>query len=227
MKTIDVMYSIVLAGLFFVAGILSTPYLRALPMFTPKEPSSVVINGEANAAAGKVEIGFAQDMSLHHEQAILMGRLASQKGSAPQVRLVGEAIVRQQLIETGYLQGWLLLWRAPRTTPNGKMEWMKGKYEQSKKYDAEYERFIALCSQEGQSMPGFASMAEIEQLNKSTGKQFDQLFAHLMLAHHRGAVVMARFAAENAESFTSRTFAKTMKLDQEREMTQLQTMLTR
>ncbi len=65
----------------------------------------------ADVAPGPVSVGFAQDMSLHHEQALVMADLASlQAGDA--VRMLASGIRTAQQRELGLMQGWLMLWEA-------------------------------------------------------------------------------------------------------------------
>ncbi|MBI3382094.1 MAG: DUF305 domain-containing protein [Aquabacterium sp.] len=181
------------------------------------------LRGEATSTApvgpehGPVDIGFAQDMSLHHEQALTMAQMALAKGS-PRVRQLAQGIVNQQLKEVGYMQGWLMLWQAPGIAPTDEMHWMRDAYGRSPRRDPAYERFIDNCIQ-GRGMPGLASPAELDALAAvAQAEAFDAMFLALMVRHHQGAVVMARFASEYAQLDAVRGFARAVSAEQQQEL---------
>lgn len=177
----------------------------------------------AAQAAGPVDIGFAQDMSLHHEQALTMARLALAHGT-PRVRPLAEGIVNQQLKEIGAMQGWLMLWDAPATSATDDMRWMRDAYEASRRHDPVYEQYIESCAR-GEGMPGMATVDDMEGLSALRDAAFDTRFLALMVRHHQGAAVMARFAAEHARAEPVRTFARTIAAEQRRETIQMATLL--
>ena len=164
-----------------------------------------------------VDIGFAQDMSLHHEQALTMAQMALDKGS-PRVRQLAQGIINQQLKEIGYLQGWLMLWQAPGIAANDEMRWMRDAYARSPRREPAYDRFIESCVP-GQGMPGLATSAELEALAAQPAPDaFDAHFLALMVRHHQGALTMARFASEYAELDAVRGFARAVVAEQQQEM---------
>lgn len=165
---------------------------------------------------GPVSVGFAQDMSLHHEQALVMARMALDQGT-PAVHALAQAIVNQQLKEIGYMQGWLLLWEEPAAAAVDTMPWMKDAYARAKRRDEAYERFIDRCST-GQGMPGLATMEELAALSVEKGPAFDARFLALMMKHHEGGMLMARFASEFAELDVVRQFAATVVAEQRQEL---------
>jgi uncharacterized protein (DUF305 family) len=174
-------------------------------------------------STGPVNIGFAQDMSLHHEQALYMARLALTRGT-PRVHALAEGIVNQKLKEIGYMQGWLLLWDAPAAAETDDMRWMKDAYVAARKRDPVYEQFIESCTT-GQGMPGLAKPAELEHLATLEGDAFDGQFLALMIRHHQGAMVMSRFTSEHAESEAVTGFARSIAAEQRREMGQMMGLL--
>jgi uncharacterized protein (DUF305 family) len=200
--------------------------LQASPVPSPSSsPSKGLRQAQGDAAArGPVDIGFAQDMTLHHEQALHMAKLALAHGT-PQVHALADGILHQQLKEIGYMQGWLMLWDASATAASDDMRWMKTAYDQAQRHDPVYEQFIASCLA-GQGMPGLATAGELEALSELRQAAFDSRFLALMIRHHQGAVVMARFAAEHAESEAVRGFARTIAAEQRREMAQMMVWLS-
>jgi len=187
---------------------------------SPSSPGSagkpVATAVSAPGAPGPVSIGFAQDMSVHHEQALAMAGLARANGS-PAIQAVGEGILRQQLRELGYLQGWLLLWAQPAASAEDDMPWMRQAYRQAGQRDADFERFIERCVA-GQPMPGLATQDELDALSRLRGLAFDARFIVLMVRHHEAALVMARFAFEHAELEPVRQFAAAMGAEQRQEI---------
>lgn len=171
--------------------------------------------GAAASSPGPVSVGFAQDMSLHHEQALQMAELALQRAT-PDVRGLAAGILRAQLRELGYLQGWLMLWEAPAASAVDGMPWMKQAYVASGQRDEDFERFIDSCSQL-QAMPGSATADELESLSRLKGEAFDERFLALMVRHHEAAIMMGRFAYAFAELPPVRQFGAVMAAQQRQE----------
>lgn len=178
----------------------------------------------AQKAPNPVDIGFAQDMSLHHEQALTMARMALSRASL-RVQGLAQVIVDQQLRELGAMQGWLMLWEAPPMAERDDMAWMRDAYARSPHRDPAYDRFIESCIR-GEGMPGLATPAQLDALGGTrNAAAFDQAFLALMVRHHQGAVVMARFAAEHAGLDVVRGLARSMAAEQQQEMAQMLAML--
>ncbi|MBO7932031.1 DUF305 domain-containing protein [Burkholderia pseudomallei] len=190
-----------------------------------RETVRVVNARSADANSSPVDVGFAQDMSLHHEQAVLMAQLAYDKGSF-RIRALAERILHEQLVEIGQMQGWLMLWQAPRTTPQAGMAWMAEAYRRSRNYDDEYERLLAQCRANRNAMPGLATNDELDRLMHSSGAAFDALFLNLMLRHHVSALTMARFASEYGRSFAVRSVAQSMIVGQKQEIAEIGVLTT-
>jgi uncharacterized protein (DUF305 family) len=68
---------------------------------------------------GTVDVGFAQDMSVHHRQAVLMAALARERSTDPAIRSIAFDIETNQLEQIGQMQGWLSLWNAAPLPPAG------------------------------------------------------------------------------------------------------------
>jgi uncharacterized protein (DUF305 family) len=178
----------------------------------------------ADAAPGPVSVGFAQDMSLHHEQALVMSDLAStQAGDA--VRVLAAGIRTAQQRELGLMQGWLMLWGAPPSSPDDDMVWMRQAYQQSRQRNVVYEQYLERC-QKGRAMPGMATPEEMEQLAMLKGRSFDRQFLALMIRHHQEALIMARFVAEQGESDVVRGVAASMQAEQYTEVARMMRLLT-
>jgi uncharacterized protein (DUF305 family) len=190
----------------------------------PLAPSGPSAASPAEASPGPVSVGFAQDMSLHHEQALVMADLASiQAGDA--VRVLAAGIRTAQQRELGLMQGWLMLWGAPPSSPDDDMVWMRQAYQQSRQRNVAYEQYLERC-QKGRAMPGMASPEEMEHLATLKGRPFDRQFLSLMIRHHQEALIMARFVAEQGESDVVRGVAASMQADQYTELARMVRLLT-
>ena len=165
------------------------------------------------ALPGAVDVGFAQFMRSHHDQAVVMTQILLDHGPT---RLAGLArsIQTAQLIEIGEMKGWLLLWGKPLLPASVGMNWMLlGKTPP----DATLTRYLADCRSAG-GMPGLASSDELNTLRQLDGDERDRLFLQLMMRHHQGALPMAHFAALNAETPAVRTLAAQIEVQQMEEL---------
>lgn len=145
--------------------------------------AAVVLGLDAGGPAepGPADVGFSQDMAVHHEQAVDMATTAAQKAS-PEVRSLAISVQLSQARESGTMRGWLQLWGAPQLPGGRPMSWMP----------------MDPASHAGQGedrpMAGMASQDELNRLNTMRGAEFDTLFLQLMIRHHQGGVLMAREA---------------------------------
>lgn len=175
--------------------------------------------GEHRASAtpspGPVSVGFAQDMSVHHEQAVLLSRMAEGQATPP-VQVWARGLANMQLKEIGHMQGWLMLWNELATSGSASMSWMADAYRRSGQRHEHYERFISLCGSLG-TMPGQVSSQEFERLSRLRGADFDRLFLQLMVRHHESALTMAQFAHEHAEHEVVRQLAALIVAEQRQE----------
>jgi uncharacterized protein (DUF305 family) len=163
----------------------------------------------AQLEAGAVDVGFAQDMSVHHRQAVLMAGLARERSSDPAIRSIAFDIETNQLEQIGRMQGWLSLWNAA-PLPNGRyMTWMA---DAASMPGMAYGSGVSTAG--SATMPGMASPADLERLRTSNGAQFDVLFLQLMLRHHQGGAPMARYAAEHGETAQVRNLAEKIAVSQ-------------
>jgi uncharacterized protein (DUF305 family) len=164
-------------------------------------------------APGAVDVGFAQSMRSHHDQAVVMAQILLDHGST---RLTGlaRAIEQAQLIEIGEMKGWLLLWNKPVLPGSGAMDWMLlGRTPP----DAALRQYLVDCRAAG-GMPGLATSDELNRLRSLDGDERDRLFLELMIRHHQGALPMAHFAAHNADLPVVRTLAAQIEVQQTEEI---------
>lgn len=172
--------------------------------------------------ADSVDVGFSQDMSVHHRQAVLMAGLARDRSADIEIRSLAFDIERTQLEQVGRMQGWLSLWNAPVVPIDGPMTWMSDESMRPMTH-----RDGADDTTAPRTMPGMASPAELDQLQAAAGRDFDVLFLKLMLRHHQGGVPMANYAAEHAESAQVRNLAEKILVAQSAESEYLAKLITK
>ena len=153
--------------------------------------------------AGSVDVGFAQDMSVHHTQAVQMASWERDHTSDPALQLLATDIEDTQHGQVGRMQSWLDLWGAG-ALPTGKyMTWMT---------DATGHDHVEAGSGEPgvTTMPGMASSDDLRRLRTSTGPAGDVLWLQLMLRHHEGGASMLAYAADRAQLPQVRNLAAQM-----------------
>jgi uncharacterized protein (DUF305 family) len=163
----------------------------------------------ADPQPGVVDIGFCQDMAVHHAQALLMAQQALTFSTSPMVRAVATQILVGQSQERGTLTGWLTLWQAPQLPSGPPMTWMR-------RMGPHDDHGAAMPGMAG-GMPGMATQAELDQLGNARGPEFDTLFVTLMTRHHLGGIQMAAEARDQATLPEVRALAGTMVIAQTEE----------
>ena len=151
-----------------------------------------------------VSIGFAQDMKVHHAQAVEMSAILHRRSTDPALAFLALDILTTQQGQIGIMSGWLDLWGATQTSTSEPMGWMDG--------------------HEG-GMPGMATREQIAALNRMPVAQMEEQFLRLMIEHHRGAVPMAAYAADNAERPELAQLARGMERGQASEIELMQDLL--
>ena len=169
-------------------------------------------------AADSVDVGFLQDMSVHHQQAVEMASWERDHTTDPQLRQLAYDIESTQTGQIGRMQGWLELWGAS-AQPVGRayMTWMAGSPTGAHDH--------AVTASGVATMPGMASAEELKKLRASTGKDLDVLFLQLMLRHHEGGAEMLSYAATNASQEPVRNLAAQMLSSQTAEASYLTQLL--
>ena len=153
--------------------------------------------------ADSVDVGFLQDMSVHHQQAVEMASWERDHTTDPELRQLAYDIESTQTGQIGRMQGWLELWGAS-AQPVGRpyMTWMAGTPGSAHDHTVTAAGVV--------TMPGMASADDLKKLRSSTGKALDVLFLQLMLRHHEGGASMLGYAAQNASQGPVRNLAAQM-----------------
>jgi uncharacterized protein (DUF305 family) len=156
-------------------------------------------------SADSVDIGFSQDMTVHHRQAVVMAALARDRATDPDLRWIGYDIETTQLAQVGQMQGWLDMWDAASLSTGPHMTWMT-----SIAHHAGGDQGMTGRA----TMPGMATEQELQRLGQAAGVEFEVLFLQLMLRHHQGGAPMLTYAETHAETPQVRNFAKQMLIAQ-------------
>lgn len=140
-----------------------------------------------------VEIGFAQDMITHHEQALFMVQRLD-PGVDPTVLRLARQIDQSQRIEIGTMLGWLRLAGASPMSAHP-MAWMHTETAAAPMRSGM--SMTTATAPAAATMPGMASQAQLDTLAAARGRDAAVLFLQLMYRHHLGGITMAR-AADHA-----------------------------
>ncbi|MFB7874885.1 DUF305 domain-containing protein [Nocardia sp. NPDC056064] len=149
------------------------------------------------------ELGFVQDMTAHHQQALILTERLD-PGADPTVRRLAEQISDTQRVEIGTLLGWTQLAGVAPTSAQP-MSWMPetaGHHHDSV----------------STTMPGMASTADLDALSAARGAEAENLFLQLMYRHHAGGITMARTADSLLMSGAVKQSARAMVQSQSQEL---------
>ncbi|WP_335939022.1 DUF305 domain-containing protein [Streptomyces sp. PTD5-9] len=137
----------------------------------------------AAPAETSADVGFARDMSVHHQQAVEMSFIVRDRTSDVAVRRLAYDIINTQANQRGMMLGWLEMWGRPKSSSAAPMAWMGHSFTPRG---------------DGSLMPGMATDAELDALRKAKGRDAEVLYLRLMTAHHRAGAEMAQAAADAA-----------------------------
>lgn len=171
-----------------------------------------------------VDVGFNQDMTVHHNQAIDMSTIALTKSTDPMIRSLAFDILTSQQNQVGQMQGWLALWdRAPLPT-DGYMTWMTESDGHGS--HSGHATDATAAEHDSGTMPGMATPEEMAALGRASSPELDVMFLQLMLRHHEGGLPMMEYAEQYADVPVVRNLAKKMVSTQQSEATLMTNMLT-
>ena len=121
----------------------------------------------ANTSHSPDDTQFMTDMIPHHNQAIQMAELVTDRTNRPELNDVAGRINASQEDEIAFMQQWLRERGEPIPEPTA--------------HDAMHT---------SHKMAGMASPEQMADLAAAEGTDFDRLFLQLMITHHEGAVKM-------------------------------------
>ena len=137
----------------------------------PGKPSIILNQDEAtniaNSSYTKADVNFLQGMIVHHDQAVLMSRLAEDRTNNKTIVDLAKRIESSQIDEINFMQSWL-----------------KERDENASHDHLNHHMHM--------KMMGMASEKQLKDLKNSKSTKFDRLFLSLMIAHHDGALEMVK-----------------------------------
>ena len=137
----------------------------------PGKPSTILNQDEAtniaNSSYTKADVNFLQGMIVHHDQAVLMSRLAEDRTNNKTIVDLAKRIESSQIDEINFMQSWL-----------------KERNENASHDHLNHHMHM--------KMMGMASEKQLNDLKNSKSTKFDRLFLSLMIAHHDGALEMVK-----------------------------------
>ena len=172
-----------------------------------------VLNGSSSSTTAArtpsaVDVGFAQDMSTHHVQAVTMAGYERDNTTNAAMKSLAFDIESSQQFQVGEMQGWLDQWDKSRNSTN-QMAWMGS----------------GMGIGPTALMPGMATPAQMTTLESSHGKALDILFLQLMIHHHQGGLEMAAYGRDHGSDPSVVRLAGAMYTLQSQELVQMEQML--
>lgn len=165
--------------------------------------ASASASAAAPGAFNDADVMFAQMMIPHHEQALEMAELADGRAEDPEVKRLVAAIEQAQDPEIRKMRSWLKGWGRPESAGHG------------------------AGGGSGHGMAGMMSEQDMKELAATKGTAFDRKFAELMIAHHDGAVAMAKDERKNGRNATAKQLADDVVRTQSTEIAELRKILDR
>ena len=170
--------------------------------------SSAAAAAEHNAA----DVMFAQMMIPHHAQAVEMSDMMLAKKDIPaEVTALATKIKAAQGPEIETMTGWLTSWNEPTQAPTG--------------HDMSTHSTGGMNGMNG--MNGMMSDADMKELDAAQGTEAAKLFLTQMIAHHQGAIMMAKTETTGGKNPDAVGLSKAIVTAQEAEIQEMQALLTK
>lgn len=157
----------------------------------------------STSSVDPADVMFAQTMVPHHQQAVEMADLAVTRASSPDVKALARKIKAAQDPEIATMNAWLGQWGAP--TGSAGMNGMSGMDHGS---------------------DGVMSQADMTKLSQASGAEFDRMWLTMMVAHHQGALTMAKEVLATTTNQQVRTLAQSIVDGQTKEIATMNGLLT-
>lgn len=158
--------------------------------------SSSASSPAASAAHNAADVMFAQMMIPHHAQAVEMSDMILKKQDIPaEVTALATRIKEAQGPEIEKMTGWLKGWGEPTEMSTG------------------------------HSMDGMMGAEDMAKLEAAQGVEAAKLFLTQMIAHHQGAVAMAKTETTDGKDGAAVQLSKDIMSAQETEIKEMQTLL--
>ena len=154
----------------------------------------------SSADHDQADVTFAQQMIPHHQQAVMMARLAETNDAGPEVTDLARRISSAQEPEIERMTGWLKDWDE-QVMGSGDMGDGSG------------------------AMTGMMDAGQMSDLAAARGAAFDRLFLTQMIEHHTGAIEMARKEQSEGASKDAIALARAIEKAQTSEIAEMRKLL--
>ena len=179
---------------------------------TPAVPASADHNG--------ADVAFAQGMIPHHAQALSMVDLTmGRKGLSPDFVALTEEIRAAQAPEIEQMSDWLETWGedVPET--------MRDHVNAGHGDEDDSGGHAHGDTGDAQTMEGMLTAEEMEALEQAPAAEFEDRWLEAMIAHHEGAVGMARDEVEDGEHAEAVRLAESIVESQQAEIDRMRGMI--
>jgi uncharacterized protein (DUF305 family) len=163
-------------------------------------------SGSSSGEFNDADVTFTQSMIPHHKQAVQMAAMARAHASSTPVKELATQIEAAQGPEIKKMQGWLEDWGQSKDSGSSMGGMGHGDGGMS-------------------GMPGMMSSDDMGALDKATGSSFDKMFLTMMIAHHAGAIDMAKTEQAKGKNADVKALAKDIEKAQTTEIAQMKRML--
>ncbi len=184
------------AALLALAGCSTATDGGSMPGMDHGSSSAATPSSVTGAEHNSADTMFAQMMIPHHAQAVEMSDIMFAKtGIDPQITALAQEIKAAQDPEISKMTSWLEGWGEPTA--------MSGNH----------------------SMDGMMSPADLDKLTAAQDTEASKLFLTQMIAHHEGAVEMAKTEITDGKNADAITLAKSIVASQETEIKDMKDLL--
>jgi uncharacterized protein (DUF305 family) len=168
--------------------------------------------GSASAQVfNDADVTFAQQMIVHHQEAIVMADMAEARAESPQIKQLATQIKSEQEPEIQTMSGWLRAWGKPVPgVTTGTVSPMPTAGE---------------TPPMPTMMPGMTPQPRMSDMMQMHGAQFDHMFLQMMIEHHQGAIAMAKTEQASGANPQAKQLAKNIETSQTAQIAQMQQML--
>ena len=161
-----------------IAGTASAQNAPILQPGAPGQPTQPINSQQAIRIAdtrySPDDVRFLQDMITHHQQAIDMAALVKDRTNRREVINVARRIDASQADEMKFMRNWLRERGQPGPDPHAA------------------HMMHSASGTADHSIMGMATPAQMTAMAAAKGVAFDRMFLERMIAHHQGAVTMAK-----------------------------------
>ncbi|MCM0615500.1 DUF305 domain-containing protein [Paenarthrobacter sp. TYUT067] len=187
------------AGLLAVAGCASPANPGSMPGMDHGNSNTSAPTNITSAEHNAADVMFAQMMIPHHAQAVEMSDAMLAKANIPAaITELANKIKAAQAPEIEKMTGWLQSWNMPVMGSSG---------------------------HGGHGMDGMVSESDLQKLSEAQGTEASKIFLSQMIAHHEGAISMAKTETSQGKFPEAIQLSKDIVTSQEKEIQEMKALL--